>query len=137
MAVTPSVRILYVDDEPINLRLFRDVFAVVLKQPEAVATAATGAEALALLQREPFDVVISDQRMPGMSGTALLQRVRDVAPNAVRMLLTGFSDDRDVAEALRTGLADGVISKPWRSGELDRTIRDCLARRRGARSSAR
>jgi len=120
------MRILYVDDEDINLRVMRDVFALVLKRPGAVVTASNGDEALRLLRRETFDVVLSDQRMPGMSGTELLGRVREIAPATARMIVTGFTGDQEVREALRTGLAAAVVAKPWKPKELEGTIESIL-----------
>src|SRR5215217_3105894 len=83
-------RVLCVDDEPHVLEGLRDS----LRRSFDVRVAACGADALALLEEEPdgYAVVISDMRMPSMSGAAFLGQARRVAPNAVRVLLTGHAD---------------------------------------------
>lgn len=116
------LRILYVDDEDINLRLMRDVFSLVLQHPEPVVTATSGEEALKILGSGAFDVVISDQRMPGMCGTVLLSRVKNLAPRAARVLLTGYPTDSEVTAALDAGVADAVVPKPWKARELQDQI---------------
>lgn len=123
------LRVLYVDDEPVNLRLMRDVFTLVLKRPDQVVTAESGERALDLLERESFDVVVSDQRMNGMCGTALLARLREKFPGMGRVILTGWASDREVQEALKSGVAEAVIAKPWKPRELEGLLRDVLARR--------
>jgi response regulator RpfG family c-di-GMP phosphodiesterase len=122
------LKILYVDDEPVNLRLMRDVFSMVLKRPDAVVTATNGDDALRLVRDGAFDVVISDQRMPGMCGTELLARVREVSPRCARLILTGYPSDEEVTEALRSGIAQAIVSKPWKAKELEGTIKTIVAR---------
>jgi response regulator RpfG family c-di-GMP phosphodiesterase len=128
MSDSERLRILYVDDEPVNLRLMRDVFALLLHRPDAVQTAATPEEALRLVESEVFDVVISDQRMPGMCGTDLLALVRERAPRSARMIVTGFPDDQAVCEALRSGVAEAIVTKPWKAQELAAIIRSLVSR---------
>jgi len=125
-----SYRLLYVDDEAINLRLMRDVFRMVLRRPDAVITANGGQEALKLLQAEAFDVVLSDQRMPGMLGTDLLAKARKVAPKTVRLIVTGYPGDPEVRKALEQGVADAILTKPWKPKELENLISDLLAARK-------
>jgi serine/threonine-protein kinase len=122
--------VLYVDDEAINLRLMRDVFRMVLRRPDSVFTAASGQEALKMLESESYDVVISDQRMPGMLGTQLLERVRRVAPKAVRLLVTGYPGDVEIRNALESGAADAILTKPWKPKELETLIKNLVAERR-------
>ena len=85
-----AVRVLCVDDEPLVLEGLRDS----LRRSFDVDVAESGTAALALLEQDPdaYAVVISDMRMPGMSGAAFLSQARRVAPNAVRLLLTGHAD---------------------------------------------
>jgi CheY-like chemotaxis protein len=119
-----------VDDEPINLRLMRDVFNVVLKRPDQIVTVLSAEEAISLLagQAVPFDLIISDQRMPGMSGTDLLARAREMAPASARMILTGFPSDKEVQQALRAGVAQAILAKPWRPRDLEGAIEEALSR---------
>ena len=93
------IKVLYVDDEEGNLLAFRAGFRRELE----VFTAKSGQEGLALLENTPVQVVISDQRMPGMNGTEFLAQVRERWPRAVRIMLTGYSDLQGVVDATPTG----------------------------------
>ncbi len=126
-----KLRILYVDDEPVNTRLIEAVILYVLKRPDQIVTANSGAQGLAALQSGPFDVVVSDQRMPGMNGTSFLERVRELQPDAVRIIVTGYTDDPEVRAAALNGLAEAVIAKPWQSRPMYETLRAAINRRRG------
>ena len=119
-------RVLYVDDESINLRLMRDMFRLVFKREGQVVTVDSGEDAVAALEEGTFDVVVADQRMPGMSGTVLLARVRERWPAMGRIILTGYATDREVQQALRAGVAQLVVPKPWRPAELEDAIRRAL-----------
>lgn len=122
------IRVLYVDDEPINLRLMCDVFTLVLKRPDQVVTAESGEKALELLGGDAFDVIISDQRMPVMSGTTLLARAREQSPRCARLILTGYPTDVEVQAALHSGVAEAVLAKPWKPKELEGMIQTLLSR---------
>lgn len=119
-------RVLYVDDESINLRLMRDMFRVVFKREGQVVTVDSGEEALVALEQGKFDVVVADQRMPTMPGTILLARVRERWPDLGRIILTGYPTDREVVQALRAGVAQKVVPKPWRPADLEEAIRGAL-----------
>lgn len=80
-----KARVLFVDDEPRVLTTMRMLF----RAHYEVFFAEGGAQALELLRKQPVDVVVSDQRMPGMSGIELLRAARELNPNAMRILLTG------------------------------------------------
>ena len=112
--------LLCVDDEANILsslkRLFRPTGYRVL-------TAPGGAEALAILDREEVDLVISDMRMPGMSGAELLAAVRSRRPDTVRILLTGFADMSSTVEAINQGQLHRYIAKPWDDGEVLLVVR--------------
>lgn len=134
MTAPQALRVLYVDDEPINLKLMRDVFALILGRPEQVDTVESGEAALERLPGGGYDVVIADQRMHGMSGTDLLARTRELWPGIGRMLLTGFPNDREVQAALRSGLAHAVVAKPWRPRDLEGVLAEVVARTRTTRT---
>ncbi|KAA3609957.1 MAG: adenylate/guanylate cyclase domain-containing response regulator [Calditrichaeota bacterium] len=110
--------ILYVDDEPQNLVSFKAVF----RRDYNVKTAISGEEGLSILQNEPVDVVITDQRMPQMTGIQFLEKVIPQFPNTVRMILTGFSDVEAIIGAINTGQVYRYITKPWDENELRMTI---------------
>lgn len=114
--------ILYVDDEPANLYLFSTAFS----GQYTVLTAASGPEALRLLQDNPVHVVFVDQRMPGMNGIQLLEAIAQSHPDAVRVLVTGYSDVDVVIEAINRGSVYRYISKPWDVEEIAATIRNAL-----------
>jgi CheY-like chemotaxis protein len=88
---------------------------------------ATGAEAaLDILGRQDVQVVISDQRMPGISGTELLSRVKDMYPHTVRMVLSGYTDLAAVTAAINRGSIYKFLTKPWNDDELRLQIRDAF-----------
>jgi CheY-like chemotaxis protein len=118
--------ILCVDDEPHILTALRRVF-MELDGHVTVLTARNAQEALALIAENSLSVIISDQRMPGMSGTEFLARARVIAPNALRILLTGYIEARTLEEAVNQGQVFRFISKPWDNGELLAAVREALA----------
>jgi serine/threonine-protein kinase len=83
-----------------------------------VTTATDGDQALAALRHDTFDVVVSDQRMPKMTGVELLRRVRESAPDSVRLLLTGYSDLASMVGSINEGEIYRFVSKPWDNQEL-------------------
>lgn len=114
--------VLVVDDERENLMAFelnfRDQFEVV--------TAESGPEALALLEGREFAVIISDQRMPGMSGVELLERTVERWPLLVRMILTGYTDHESLIDAINLGRIYKYITKPWEPDSLTLTVRRAI-----------
>jgi response regulator RpfG family c-di-GMP phosphodiesterase len=117
-----AARVLCVDDEPHVLEGLRDS----LRRSFDVHVSASGAEALAMLEQDPdgYAVVISDMRMPGMSGAAFLAQARRVAPNAVRLLLTGHADLDTAIAAVNDGQLFRFLTKPCPREEL---LRACAA----------
>jgi len=129
----PGLRILYVDDELSNLKLVQAVVRIVLKRPDEVITAPTVADGLQRLNADaPFDVVLSDQRMPGGLGTDFLEQARQLQPAAARVLVTGHPDDPAVRAALSGGLVQAVIEKPWDARALYATVCAAVDRARAA-----
>lgn len=105
-----KTKVLYVDDEEGNLSSFKASFRRECK----VFLATSPAEGLKILEEEPdFHVVIADQRMPQMTGTEFLSKVKDIYPDTVRMLLTGYSDIEAVADAINKGQVYRYIDKTW------------------------
>jgi serine/threonine-protein kinase len=120
--VAKRPRLLFVDDEERVTNALRAVF----RDTYDVATAAGGAEALELVRRQPFHVVVSDQRMPGMLGVELLREVKLLQPNAVRILLTGYSDLAAIVGSVNDGEVYRFISKPWNQDELRGTMAEAV-----------
>jgi diguanylate cyclase (GGDEF)-like protein len=120
-------RILCVDDEPQVLR----GLALQLGRRYDVRTAASGAEALAILDRDPAIVaVISDMRMPGMSGAAFLAEARRLAPRTARILLTGQTDLASAVAAVNEGHIHCFLSKPCPPGKLQEAVCAAIVRQR-------
>jgi len=111
--------LLIVDDEPGVLESLRHFF----HRRFRVLTAGDGAAGLAVLAREPVQVILSDQRMPGMRGDAFLARAREVQPDAVRILFTGYADIQAVVNAVNEGQIYRYLAKPWDPDELDALLR--------------
>lgn len=114
--------ILAVDDEPANLRMLERLF----RKEYRVVTATTGEEALAVLRREDVSLIITDQRMPGMSGTQLLRESLGTNPDAIKIILTGYSDIDALVEAINTARVYRFVSKPWDPTALRQVVEDAF-----------
>lgn len=106
--------ILYVDDERQNLVAFKATFRTDYK----VHIAQGGEEALEILRSKPVDIVVTDQRMPEMTGVELLAQIRNKYPDTIRMVLTGYSDMSAIVDAINKGSIYYYIAKPWKPDEL-------------------
>jgi len=125
--------VLYVDDEPDNLRIFELTF----RREFSVLTAASAEEGLRVLNENPVAVVLSDQRMPGVTGVEFLSRVRDLDPSTIRVLVTAYGDAAILGEAINDGSIYRYIPKPWEPNDMRLTLRRAiemyaLERERGA-----
>ena len=114
--------ILVVDDEPEVVRSVGDL----LRMDYRVLGASRASEGLELLGRENVHVVMSDQRMPEMTGVQFLNLVRDMHPDIVRLLFTGYADVRAVIDAINHGNVYRYVTKPWEPDELESVIRDAV-----------
>lgn len=123
MSTTPaSVRILIVDDEA----SIRDLCArVLLRAGFAVVTAGGGEEAVDRLRAETFDAVISDIRMPGVSGLEVLDAAKQAHPEIRVVLITGFGTPQTLERARHSG-ADRILTKPFNPVELLAAVREIL-----------
>lgn len=113
-----KAKILFVDDEPRILVALKALF----RSSYQVFTANSGADAVALLRQEDIDVIVSDQRMPEMTGVEVLRTARELRPRAIRVLLTGYSDLSAILGAINDGEIFRFINKPWSNNELRETI---------------
>jgi response regulator RpfG family c-di-GMP phosphodiesterase len=109
-----TYKLLIVDDELPNVRLLERLF---LKDYYCL-TASSGEEAIALLDQHEVAVIITDQRMPRMTGIELLKRSATRRPHMVRILLTGYTDLEALVEAVNCGLVYMYVSKPWNNDDL-------------------
>jgi len=123
-------RVLCVDDEPNILR----ALSWLLQKEFEVVTSTSGREAIEIARNGDFDVVISDQRMPEMSGVDFLLQIRAVAPRAIRILLTGYSDMQAVLRSVNESEIFRYINKPWNINELPKVVAQAaeIARRPAA-----
>lgn len=119
--------VLLVDDDPFMLAVLADMLG---DEPVRVLTAASGPEALAVVEREPVAVILCDQSMPGMSGTEVLAQVAARHPHTVRLMLTGQQDLAEIESALHSGVADAHYAKPVSAASLRARMREALALRR-------
>ncbi len=113
-----KITILYVDDEMNNLISFKAVFRIKYN----VLTAISGEEAIKLLKNNNVDIIITDQRMPNMTGVEFLESILDEYPDPIRILLTGYADMNAVIDAVNKGKIFHYLTKPWNEEELDMTI---------------
>lgn len=113
-----KITILYVDDEMNNLISFKAVFRIKYN----VLTAISGEEAIKLLKNNSVDIIITDQRMPNMTGVEFLESILDEYPDPIRILLTGYADMNAVIDAVNKGKIFHYLTKPWNEEELDMTI---------------
>lgn len=121
MSEKPSV--LFVDDEERIVKLLKIMF----RGTYEVYTAQSGKDALAILETRPIDVLVSDQRMPNMTGIELLARARERWPATVRLLLTGYSDLVAIIGAVNEGEVFRFLNKPWDQTELRAVVAEAVA----------
>ena len=121
--MTAKYNILYVDDEQQNLRAFRAMFRRFFN----VYIAEGGSEALEIMKEQPVDLVLSDQRMPRMTGVELCENVMELYPEAVRIIVTGYSEMDPILNAIEEGKIRSYIKKPWKTEELKSVIESALA----------
>jgi type II secretory ATPase GspE/PulE/Tfp pilus assembly ATPase PilB-like protein/FixJ family two-component response regulator len=111
--------VLFVDDEPSVLSAMRRIF---MEENYRILTAATGHEALAVMAAEQVQLVVSDHRMPAMTGAELLKTIKERWPQTIRIMLTGHADINSVMGAVRDGAVYKFITKPWNDDDLRLTV---------------
>ena len=110
-----KLKILYVDDEKINLINF----AIAFKRHFHIYTADSGQRALELFEGSPdIAIAVADQRMPGMTGVELLSAIRKRNPDVVRIILTAYTDVTDILDSINKGKIYHYIIKPWDEPDL-------------------
>jgi response regulator RpfG family c-di-GMP phosphodiesterase len=118
-------KILLVDDDPIILSAFQRL----LHREENLEVVATTSpeEAIQKISTETFAVILSDQHMPAMEGTQLLEKARELAPETIRIILTGDANIQAALEAINRGEVYRFLTKPWNNDELRLTVRQAVA----------
>jgi DNA-binding NtrC family response regulator len=112
--------ILVVDDEPEMLFSLRNL----LRQEFEVYTAGSGAEGIKVLEEHVIHLVMTDQRMPEMTGVELLSRIKNEHPGAMRLIFTGHADIKAVIDAINRGNVFRYVTKPWDPEELVDALRE-------------
>lgn len=125
--------VLLVDDEQENINLLVNI----LGEEYALYEARDGRSALEILKRHPIDLILTDQRMPGLTGVELLERVREMRPDCVRMLVTAYPDVNNAIQAINRGHVNRYVAKPFDSRELRLAIAQELRHQDVVRANAR
>ncbi|MBF1165380.1 MAG: EAL domain-containing protein, partial [Dechloromonas agitata] len=115
--------LLLVDDEP---HILSSLTRLLRREGYTILTATSPTEAFEILAQQPIQVVISDQRMPDMSGTEFLSRVRQIYPATIRLVLTGYTDLQSVTDAINHGAIYKFLTKPWDDDQLREQIREAF-----------
>ena len=114
--------VLYVDDEVNNLTSFKAAF----RRDFKIITAENAVEGRKILDAQTVNIIITDQRMPGMTGVEFLESIRHIYPDPIRILLTGYSDISAVIDAINRGEVYRYVTKPWYEHELKMTLDNAL-----------
>ena len=122
--MAPPHTLLFVDDEENILRALRRLFH---RSPHEVLTATSGEEALEVLRARPVSLIITDYRMPGMNGIEFLTRTREIQPEAIRVVLTGYADAQAAMDAINNGQVYRFLPKPWDDRALVEMVETALA----------
>jgi FixJ family two-component response regulator len=115
--------LLLVDDEENILRALTRLFR---RDGYTVLTAAGGEQGLAVLEQQRVGVIVSDQRMPEMTGTEFLSRVKERWPDTVRLVLSGYTDLNSVTDAINRGAIYRFLTKPWDDDLLRANVREAF-----------
>ncbi|MFA7348047.1 MAG: ATPase, T2SS/T4P/T4SS family [Desulfurivibrionaceae bacterium] len=111
--------LLFVDDEEGVLKALRRIF---MDENYRILTALRAEDALAIMGKEPVQLVISDHRMPGMTGAQLLREIKEKWPATIRIMLTGYADVQSIMGAVNEGAVYKFITKPWNDEDLRLTV---------------
>jgi diguanylate cyclase (GGDEF)-like protein len=116
--------LLLVDDEPSILSSLKRLLR---NEGYRIVTAASGSEGLQVLAEQAVDVIVSDQRMPGMTGVEFLRNVRQLYPDTVRIVLSGFTELQTVTDAVNAGAIYKFLTKPWDDVQLRTHIQEAFS----------
>ncbi len=120
--MSEKIKILYVDDEENNLVSFRANF----RKDYDVYVSNSANNAFLILEKETIQIIISDQRMPNISGVEFLEQTIKLSPDSIRLLITAYSDIDLVIEAINRGQVTKYIQKPWDFEKLSLAIDHCV-----------
>lgn len=111
--------LLFVDDEENVLSSLKRIF---MEENYTILTATSAAKALEIMEARPVQLVISDHRMPGMTGAEMLKRIKESWPETIRIMLTGYADVNSIMGAVKDGAVYKFITKPWNDEDLRLTV---------------
>ena len=117
-----DIKVLYIDDEVHNLTAFKATY----RRDFKIYTASSGYEGINILENNEINVIITDQRMPQMTGVEFLEYIIPIYPDVMRILLTGYSDISAVVDAINKGKIFYYHQKPWDENELKITIENAF-----------
>lgn len=117
--------LLLVDDEA---NIVASLKHLLRSEGYCILTASSGLEGLELLATNPVGVIISDQRMPEMTGVDFLRRVKNLYPDTVRIVLSGYTELRSVIDAINEGAVYKFLTKPWEDEQLREHVREAFQR---------
>lgn len=123
MQNSEKINVLFIDDEQHNLLSFKASF----RRDFNVETAIGAKEAKELLANKKFEVVLSDQRMPGQTGVELFEEILTQYPDIIRILITGYTDIDVVVDAVNKGKIYKYLTKPWDAEVLIQTVNEAFA----------
>jgi len=114
-----KIKVLYVDDEENNLFSFKAAFRLNYQ----IYTAISGEKAIQILNENPdIQIILTDQRMPEMTGVEFLKSILPIHPDPIRILLTGYADLKASIDAVNEGKIFHYLSKPWNEEEIEMTL---------------
>ena len=116
-------RVLVADDEP---NILSSLSRLLRREGYQILTAASPLEAFEVLAKHPVHIILSDQRMPDMSGTEFFSRVRQLYPDTIRIVLTGYTDLDSVTDAINRGAIYKFLTKPWDDDLLREQVREAF-----------
>jgi signal transduction histidine kinase len=118
-----EIEVLFIDDEE---SIIDGVQRLFIREPYGISATTSVSQAREILAKEKIKVVVSDYRMPDISGVKFLREVKEKYPDIVKVLFTGYTDFSAAEEAINVGEVYRFISKPWKTLELLSTIRQCI-----------
>ena len=119
---TKNINVIYVDDEVINLKAFQANYRRLFN----VFIARTAMEGEKILEQEEIQVVLSDQRMPEVTGVEFFESILHKYPDTIRILITAFSNIQAVIDAINKGMVYRYVTKPWDKDELQAIIQNAF-----------
>ncbi|HRF73006.1 MAG TPA: response regulator [Accumulibacter sp.] len=120
----PARHLLLVDDEE---SILRSLQRMLRRDSYTIHLATSGEDGLAILEREPIGVIVTDQRMPGMTGSQFLSKVKEKYPETIRIVLSGYTELNSITDAINTGAIYQFLTKPWDDDLLREKIAGAFA----------